>query len=370
MRETKGGGAASGHKGVKRIHRARRRARRLQRNARKRVRTLYLHVGPAKTGTSAVQHILRNHDNSTIIYPKVGMWADGSHHNLVLNYFGDYARPEMVRENAENLFANIGEEAKASDRDLLISSEILAGRRSLGEFVQALQKHLGSKPFRVEVVVVAREHFERAASLYNQRVKDAVSAEHRSPDAFLVEHAPRLCYANVLRRLRHTDFDITVLNYHPAGNCVARVLGHLGFQPEQIPETPARNVSLSSKGLIATLAANRVGGAREERERFVSALRRMPRFFAPSQFIFGPGAAAEAERTFAADREFLSKQFAVELPSPDLNAAAGAFVIEEQDFGDICDATQGLGDYGSAIRDAARAYLKSERAPHPELLEG
>ena len=44
--------------------------------------------------------------------------------------------------------------------------------------------------------------------------------------------------------------------------------------------------------------------------------------------------------------------------------------LEEQDFADICDATQGLGDFGSAIRDAVRAYLKSEGAPHPELLEG
>jgi hypothetical protein len=338
----------------------------LQRKAGERVRTLYLHVGPAKTGTSAVQHILRNHDNSTIIYPKVGMWADGSHHNLVLNYFGDYARPEMVRENAESLFARIGEEARASDRDLLISSEILAGRRNLGEFVQALQKQLGGDPFRVEAVMVAREHFERAASLYNQRVKDAVSAEPRNPDAFLVEHAPRLCYANILRNLRRTGFEITVLNYHPAEHCVARVLRHLGFRRKRIPETPARNVSLSSKGLIATLAANRLG-APQERERFVSALCRMPRFFAPSRFIFGPEAAAKAERTFAADREFLKKQFAVELPPPDLNAAARAFAIGEQDFADICAATQGLGDYGKAIRETVREYVKLERGAHPEL---
>ena len=51
-------------------------------------RTLYLHVGPRKTGTSALQHILRNHDNSIVVYPKVGLWGDGSHHGLVFRFFG------------------------------------------------------------------------------------------------------------------------------------------------------------------------------------------------------------------------------------------------------------------------------------------
>lgn len=354
MRDTGGGGGTTARKGVRRLNRA----RRLRCNAGNGARTLYLHVGPAKTGTSAVQHILRNHDNSTIIYPKVGMWADGSHHNLVLNFLGEYARPEMVREDAGTLFARIGEEARTSDRDLVISSEILAGRRNLGEFVQALQNELGGEPFRVEIVVVAREHFERAASLYNQRVKDAVFAERRSPDVFLTEHAPRLSFANILRNMGRTGFDITVLNYHPAESCVARVLAHLGFRPKRIPETPPRNVSLSSKGLIATLAANRLGGTPETRESFVSSLRRLPRFFAPSRFIFGPQASAEAEMIFAADREVLKKHFAVELPAPDFAAAAGAFAIEEQDFADICTATQELGDYGVAIRDAVREYVR------------
>src|SRR5215469_18919344 len=101
-------------------------------------RTLFLHVGPAKTGTSAVQHFLQRHDNSVVIYPKVGLWADGSHHNLVLNYFGEYARPELVREDPAKLIVRIGDEARGSTRDIVISSEVLAGRKDIAQFVAAL----------------------------------------------------------------------------------------------------------------------------------------------------------------------------------------------------------------------------------------
>ena len=53
------------------------------------------------------------------------------------------------------------------------------------------------------------EHFERAASLYNQRVKDAVTGEKRDPDEFLAAHAPGMCYANFLKRFRKTRFDLS-----------------------------------------------------------------------------------------------------------------------------------------------------------------
>src|SRR5262249_25017319 len=125
-------------------------------------RTLFFHVGPAKTGTSAVQHFLRRHDNSTVIYPKVGLWDDGSHHNLILNYFSEYTRPEVVREDAAGLLARIGEEARRSNRDIVISSEILAGRKDVTGLTAALEQEIG-EPLRVEIVAVVREHFERAA---------------------------------------------------------------------------------------------------------------------------------------------------------------------------------------------------------------
>jgi hypothetical protein len=152
------------------------------------LRTLFIHVGPAKTGTSAIQDVLRKHDNSAVIYPKVGLWADGSHHNLILNFYEDYARPEVVRENIDGLLDRIGAEAGTSHRNVVISSEILGGRQRPGKFIRALAARLGPD-FEVEIVAGIREHFERAASVYNQRVKDAVTRETCDPDEFLVERA-------------------------------------------------------------------------------------------------------------------------------------------------------------------------------------
>lgn len=318
-------------------------------------RKLYLHLGLAKTGTSAVQHILRDHDGSIVCYPKVGLWSDGSHHNLVLNFFGDCKRPEMVREDVEQLFARIGEEARASERNLVISSEILAGRRDIGDFIAALQRRLGD--VRVELLICVREHFERAASAYNQRVKDAIFGERRDPDLFLAGHTRALCYGNLLRRLRRSGFEAAVINYHPAENCVARVLTHLGFAAHQIPPVPVRNMSLSRKALVAMLAVNRIAVSPEQRNQLVTLLRGLSGFFAPSTFIFGPEAAAESERKFALDRKFLRRQFGIRLPAPGFPVSGNIFVIDEREFEEIETVARELGAAGAALRDSLRPYV-------------
>lgn len=321
-------------------------------------RTLFLHVGPAKTGTSAVQYILQRHDNSIVIYPKVGLWADGSHHNLILNYFGEYTRPEVVREDAGRLLARIGEEARQSHRDIVISSEILAGRKDVVGFSAALEREIG-EPLRVEILVVVREHFERAASLYNQRVKDAVTGETRDPDAFLATHAPSLCYVNLLRRLLRTELRVSVLNYHPAEDCVQRVLAKLGFHEEMTTDYPPRNVSMSRAALVATLAANRVAASKDERNRFTAALRRMPGTGGPAEPIFGAGAALAADRLFAKDRNFLLRRFEIEFALPDFPEDSRPFGIDDAEFALVRDIAAKFGAFGEKIIDAVRPYIRA-----------
>jgi hypothetical protein len=311
-------------------------------------RTLFLHLGPAKTGTSAVQHILSRHDGSIVLYPRVGLWPDGSHHNLVLNFFGDYHRPDVAQENPDRLLALLGREASASDRDVVISSEILAGRRNLGEFVSALQAAIGEE-CRVVLVVVAREHRERAASLYNQRVKDAVIGETREPDAFLIDHPERFCYNNLLRRLQKTGFELVVLNYHSAGDFVARCLALFGFPPDRIPLAPRRNVSLGRSALVATLAANRAAESREDRALFDAVLTRIANRFADGDALFSKDAVTAAREIFQADRKFLRQQFDVRLPRPERPHQTSSLVVSEQEFAALTAAMQELGEYGARI---------------------
>ncbi len=320
-------------------------------------RTLFLHVGPPKTGTTAVQDVLRAHDNSVLIYPKVGLWPDGSHHNLVFNFFHDYSRAETIREDIDALFGRIAAEAGRSQGNVLISSEILSGRERVPDFVRALLSRLGPE-FHAVVLFVVRDHFERAASVYNQRVKDAVTGEKRGPDSFLVRQARQLCYAQSLHKFQRPDFELKVINYHPAHDFVSRFLKCVGFVEKQIPEIPKRNVSLSTKALISVLAANRIAASVDERNRYFAALRTMPGCFAPSQFIFSSHACAEAEREFSADREFLLDAFGIDLSAAFARGRTEVFHVSELEYGEVATATSDLGAEGAEIRNRVREYLR------------
>lgn len=324
-------------------------------------RRLFIHLGPAKTGTSAIQHVLSRHDGSAVLYPNVGLWSDGSHHGLVMNFFGAYRRPDLVREDPERLIAQIGEQARASDRDLVISSEFLPGCKDLGRFVSALKSAIGGSSLRVLFVVVVREHRERAASLYNQRVKDAVSAEIRTPDAFLVDHPQKFCYENLLRRLASMGQEISVLNYHPAESLVARCLALLGLPPDAASEPPRRNVSLGRKALIAMLAANRAAQSREERVRFE--LTRISDRFAPSEVFFSQDAISEVRSNFADDRKFLRRQYGIVLPRPERPICEPRFALSGEEFREVAALTRKLGDYGARIEHELRTFaMKAEDA--------
>lgn len=41
---------------------------------------------------TAVQQLFRNRPELGVIYPRVGLWVDGAHHNLTFNFFGGSAR--------------------------------------------------------------------------------------------------------------------------------------------------------------------------------------------------------------------------------------------------------------------------------------
>ena len=89
---------------------------------------LFIHAGPHKTGTSAIQHILRGHDDSVVYYPKRGLWADGAHHGLVFNLYQDFARPEVERLDLETVWTDIAAGARACVKSTLVSSELLYDR--------------------------------------------------------------------------------------------------------------------------------------------------------------------------------------------------------------------------------------------------
>jgi len=324
------------------------------------LRTLFIHVGPAKTGTSAIQHALRTHEGALVIYPQVGLSKGGSHNNLAANFFADFSRPDVDRSDPGALMEELGRAFAASDRDVVISSEALFGRTELRRFIEALTAQFSGPRIAVEIVVVCREHFGRIASAYNQRVKDVVRFERDAPDAFIGrKNGATFGYAHVIRRLRQTGANVQVLNYHPASTLVERFLRHVGFPDNRIPAAEMRNISLSSKGLIATLAANNVAAGSEDRQRYFMELRKMRGFFGPSGFIFGAEAALEASRRLQPDRQFLMNDLGIELPVPDLESPEGGLHLNDAELGDIRAITGVLGGEGEAIVEFASRFRRA-----------
>ncbi len=317
-------------------------------------RTLYVHVGPMKTGTSAIQHALRQHDNSVIIYPKVGLWEDGSHHGLVFKFF-DEPRGTRVAGDIEGLFAEIEKEAKDAERNVLISSETLADR-DCERFIRALLPHVTSTRIEVKILVACREHFSRASSLFNHKLRGANPPD---PDQFLTKHAAKLCYAPLIKKLQETPFQVVLLNYHPSETWVMRFLTHLGFPQEQIPEGEIKRLALSPKGIVAKLAINRLRESKEAKDQYFSRFKKMPESRAGSKFIFGPDAAAAAEHHFSADREFLSRDCGIQLVAPQLGTQESMLFINADEFSDIILVAKELGPQGRKIIRFARQYLRN-----------
>lgn len=322
------------------------------------MRTLYVHVGPAKTGSSAIQHVLQTHDDSIVIYPKVGLTKAGSHHNLVRSFYEDYSRGDAVRIDREVLMKDLASAVSKSDRNVLISSEMLPERPDLDQLINAITGLMGGESVAVELVVVCRDQFGRASSAYNQKVKDVALCERETPDAFLRRFCKQYCYAHFIRRLRRLEHKVTAINYHPSSTLVERFLRHVGFPDDKMPPSELRNVSLSPKGLVATLAANNVATNPADRERYFNVLRKMPKFFASSVFIFGPEAAAEADKVYELDRKFLRNQFKIEFPRRETQAGECGLFLDEKDMNDIRAATESLGAEGAAILEFAGKFLR------------
>jgi hypothetical protein len=322
-------------------------------------RKLFMHLGPPKTGTSAVQHALRSYESTSLLYPQVGLWRDGSHHGLIYNFFGDFGRPEVERADISSMLAAICTQAAADpSKNLLISSEILLNY-DVGVFADALLSGLGHADWQPEILFVCRDHFEVASSLYNQRVKDSVFLERRTPDQFLEDHLFSLQYAPLIRRMRNIGIPLTILNYHPAEDFLFRFLSYVGFGPMQGVVNQKRNVSLSVKGLIGTLAANVVAETIADRDRYFEAIRRMRPFFEPSRFIFGVGIVEAAFQHFSEDRLFLVEECNLALPPPFSEIPESKFSIEEEELGEIAAVTSGLGEAGRAIIAVCSRYVRS-----------
>ncbi|MEO0892613.1 MAG: hypothetical protein AAFY35_08475 [Pseudomonadota bacterium] len=219
-------------------------------------RRLFLHLGPAKTGTSAVQAVFRNLDDARLTYPKTGQWPDGSHNLLSFALKGWETRGTAKIPSLDTLLPTITEELNAAKTDALISSEMLCNP----ETYAALRHHLADPIAGFDQVIpllTLRHPIERAASAYNQQVKDAHFGLASLPDDFLSVKIRDFLITPFIERWQGLADNIVFLPYHPHQSFVPRFCAAIG-RPDLAPEDPGQaNRSLSGKGLALLLLGNR-----------------------------------------------------------------------------------------------------------------
>jgi hypothetical protein len=322
-------------------------------------RKLFMHAGPAKTGTSALQAVLRDHDGSVVLYPKAGQWEAGAHHDLVYNYVGDFSWTKTRQIGFDAILNGMAEEARLSDKPIVISSELLPQYDDAGEMIRIIADRLGVSD--VEIVLLAREHFALLASHYRWRLMLTYPHCHdRTPDEYVLRYRTSLCLEKFIRRYRDEGFRVSVLNYDPVKDAVPNFLRHVGFSPQEIPEIPIVNRSPGIKAAIARLALNRAGIVGEPRTRSIVAQRALAEESSRGGFIFGPEAARAAEKCFLADREFLHREFGVVIRPPDLDSAQNIFRITEAEYSELAKLARGSDEEKERYREELRHFIRSD----------
>ncbi|WHI46639.1 hypothetical protein [Microbulbifer sp. VAAF005] len=150
------------------------------------MKTLYLHVGNFKTGTSSIQRICHDSDLD-VLYPKSCRPQNNTtnHGRLTLSLLRDYGVPSPTWFNGKNIiFKNeleaIQQEILSSPKDkVLISSEELFSICASGkgdEIAEALQSSF--REFSVKIIMYIREPLSFLNSWYNQLNKGPHSTQN------------------------------------------------------------------------------------------------------------------------------------------------------------------------------------------------
>ncbi|WP_428927194.1 hypothetical protein [Marinibacterium sp. SX1] len=276
-------------------------------------RRLILHCGPSKTGTSAIQDQLRNLSQPGLIYPQTGQWPDGAHHLLAWAQAGRSRRgPVDIPPFADQLQA-LARELGAWSGDLLISSEAILAGQAAG-FADALRAGLPGGFDRVELIVTLRHPLERAASAYNQSVKDPVEGETRDPDDYLAKAGGHVLLSPLVRQWSALGLPVHFLGYHPSATLVQRFFDLIGH-PAPAMETQTRNASMNGYGLLIYLLANRLKLDGPERDRLREAIRadRARRPWQGESFPFSAAAVAAYRERVEQDRAQLVRDTGLDM---------------------------------------------------------
>jgi hypothetical protein len=215
-----------------------------------RVREVYLHVGPMKTGSTFLQDLLWRHRDDLA---RQGYKHPGAHANemwLATNDLQDGAFVNYEMPQASGVWAEVCKRVLAHDGPSVISHEVLG--LSTEEHIDRIVRSL--KPARLQVIVMARSLAAMLPSLWQESVKSVGHDGVKWPHFLASQRHTRAPVTDALlitqRWLAHVPAEqIHVITVPPAGTDPAVLLGRfsdaLGIDTTSWPTTAAAtNVSM------------------------------------------------------------------------------------------------------------------------------
>lgn len=218
---------------------------------------LFVHVGPAKTGTTALQKYLTSNAPEGLLYPQAGKWASRSHHSLALAVTG---AEEIIGQDLRP--AQTIEEFKAelwdAGRPALVSSEaIVELTYEIDGYLASLVAFLQRCSDDVEFIYTLRHPVARAASLYKFLVANFNYDMVLSPRAFLEDKLDALLIGPFLEQLDGLGLRCRTIQYEPLGTFVPRFLEMVGH-PLGDYDYVGENVSLADDLFPVMLCVKRM----------------------------------------------------------------------------------------------------------------
>lgn len=248
------------------------------------MRKLFVHVGPTKTGSSAIQALFKESRTREILYPETGRWPDGSHHKLVFSQRGIERYGLIDIPPWSQLLDSLEHEISNSGKNILISSEVCQV-----EFIKNLLPLVKKYRLDLQPILVIRNPLERAASLYNQSVKDPVIGLNEEPDEFLTLRKDRFRIRPLYSSWLNICEKVITLPYRDKLPLVQRFCSAIDISINTDSLEKRYNRSMGGHALIAILIANKLLSKEEKRRDFFEQLRNDQSFrvWSGDSFPFG-----------------------------------------------------------------------------------